>query len=77
MSAYTSKIESKIDFDFCSPYKLAKIESELRNAAIPPQKLYGYVSKGYIVATQNSTGKLQISKEAAVAYLEKTLKRNS
>jgi len=57
--------------DFISPYRLSKLESELRDVSIPPQKLYGYVRQGYIKATKNSTGKLQISRDAANEYLEK------
>ena len=78
MSEHTENIQNKLnDLDFVSPYKLSKIESELRGISIPPQKLYGYVSKGYISSTLNSTKKIQISSQEAEKYLEKTMKRNS
>ena len=73
----TSKIpslESLLTEDFFSPYRIAKFESELRGVTIPPQKLYGYVRNGYIKVTKNSTGKLQISKTEAEAYLQKFVK---
>lgn len=63
--------EVQVTEDFISPYRLSKLESELRGTTIPPQKLYGYVRQGYVKATKNSTGKLQISRENAEAYLEK------
>jgi predicted site-specific integrase-resolvase len=78
MSEHTKSIQNKLQgLNFVSPYKLSKIESELRNTSIPPQKLYGYVSKGYIKSNLNSTGKIQISQKSASEYLEKTMKRNS
>ena len=55
--------------DFVSPYGLAKIESAMRGKTIPPQKLYGYVRQGYIVASANSTGKIQIERAEAARYL--------
>jgi len=78
MSEHTQNIESELsEFNFVSPYKLSQIESTLRGSQIPPQKLYGYVSKGYVKATTGSTGKLQISRSEAAKYLERTMKRNS
>ena len=60
-----------------SPYRLGKIGSVLRGKEIPPQKLYGYVRQGYIKATLNELGKMQIAQEEARRYLLKTLSNNS
>lgn len=68
------KLEEILSEEFYSPYKVAKIESNLREKQIPPQKLYGYVRMGYIVSSTNSTGKLQISREDVFKYLEKFVK---
>ena len=54
-----------------SPYRLGKLESEVRGRVIPPQKIYGYVRQGYIVATKNELGKLSISSGEAQAHLIK------
>ena len=59
-----------------SPYKVAKIESQLRGKNIPPQKLYGYVRQGYITATLNELNKMEITQEEARRYLVKTLSNN-
>lgn len=67
----TTKLTEILKDEFYSPYALAKIESKLRDKDIPPQKLYGYVRQGYVTATKNSTGKLQISRKDASTYLEK------
>jgi hypothetical protein len=61
---------------FVSPYRLAKIESELRGRTIVPQKIYGYVRKNYIAADLNSTGKIEIKFDEAVRYLERQLSRD-
>lgn len=60
--------------EFYSPYRIAKIESQLRSKNIPPQKLYGYCRQGYIKFSKNSTGKIQISKSEATKYLTKFVK---
>ncbi len=59
-----------------SPYRVAKIESQLRRKTIPPQKLYGYVRQGYITAKLNELGKMEITQEEARRYLNKTLNNN-
>ncbi len=64
-------LEEIVTNEFYSPYSIAKIESTLRNKFVPPQKLYGYVRNGYVNATTNSTGKLQISRTDAIKYLTK------
>ncbi len=55
--------------EFVSPYRLAQIESQMRDRQIPPQKLYGYIRQGYIAAGANSTGKIQIARSEAARYL--------
>ncbi len=67
----TSKLTEMLKDEFYSPYGVAKLESTLRGKNIPPQKLYGYVRNGYIQATKNSTGKLQISRTDVEDYLKK------
>ena len=67
-------IAAAVTEDFMSPYALAGIESSLRKVKVPPQKLYGYIRQGYLVATRNSTGKLQVSRDAAVQYLTRQVK---
>ena len=57
--------------EFVSPYGLAKFESEVRGKTVPPQKLYGYIRAGYLKAGLSSTGKLQVAKADAIAYLTK------
>ena len=57
--------------DFMSPYRLSKLESQLRGKTVPPQKLYGYIRNGYLKASRNSTGKLQVARQDAEAYLTK------
>ena len=69
-----TNLQEMLKEEFYSPYAVAKLESELRGRVVPPQKLYGYVRNGYIQATLNSTGKLQISKADAEAYLQKFAK---
>ena len=72
------KLITLINGEFISPYRLAKIEAILRNKPeLPPQKIYGYIRQGYIKATLNDLGKMQVSKEESIRYLTKTLKRNS
>ena len=67
-------IDAAVTEDFMSPYRLAQIESDLRDLTVRPQKLYGYIRAGYLVATRNSTGKLQVSRDSAVTYLRKQVK---
>lgn len=74
MSTKEQKIQDALTQDFMSPYALAGIESKLRKVRVPPQKLYGYIRNGYLVATRNSTGKLQVSRDAAVTYLTRQVK---
>jgi predicted site-specific integrase-resolvase len=50
---------------FISPYALAK-EADVR-----PQMIYNYIKKGFITASVNSTGKLQVSREEADRWLNK------
>ena len=71
MSANSQKLDTAVEqlSDFQSPYRLSKIESAMRGKTIPPQKLYGYVRQGYIVASTNSTGKIQIERAEAARYL--------
>ncbi len=71
MSEKHQKLDTAIEqlSDFVSPYGLAKIETAMRGKKIPPQKLYGYVRQGYIKATTNSTGKIQIERAEAARYL--------
>ncbi len=71
------KIESLINSDELSPYRLGKVESVVRGKVIPPQKIYGYVRQGYIKSTKNQLGKMVISKEEAIRYLMKTMANNS
>ncbi len=76
-SKETSKLPNPIDLvvdDFVSPYGLAKLESEMRGHSIPPQKLYGYVRQGYLKASINSTGKMQIDRKNQLSYLIKQQK---
>lgn len=74
MAEETVGILPEIQEEFISPYKLAKLESDVRGVSIPPQKLYGYVRQGYVKATVNSTGKLAITRESALEYLSKFVK---
>ncbi len=63
------KLETVVTTPHVSPYRLAKIESQLRGKTIPPQKLYGYVAAGRIASSTNDLGKIQIVREEALRYL--------
>ncbi len=67
-------INSSVNSDKVSPYKLGKIESVVRGRLIPPQKIYGYVRAGYISCGKNELGKMEIEKKEAIRYLRKTMK---
>jgi hypothetical protein len=47
-----------------SPYKAAKLVNEILDAhdlaSIPPQMVYNYVRKGYILSTQDAKGKILV-----------------
>ena len=66
---FKETISERLTKEYYSPYKLAKVESALRNKKIPPQKLYGYVSAGRISSSTNELDKIQISRDEAIRYL--------
>jgi len=59
-----------------SPYQLARLESELRGKAVPAQKLYNYVHKGYIKAVKTEAGWV-INQEDAYQHLMKIMVKDS
>ena len=66
------RVTARLNQKEYSPYKLSRIESEMREKIVPPQKLYNYVAKGYIEATKNAKG-ISILQEDAIKYLTATL----
>jgi len=59
--------------DFVSPYRLGKIEGNVRGRNVPTQKIYGYLKNGYIRASKNELGKYQIERSEAERHLTKTI----
>lgn len=57
-----------------SPYAFAKLLSRVLNKEIPPQMMYNYIKKGYIVASTNELGKKYIEVEEQVRFFEKYMK---
>ena len=52
-----------------SPYRLGKLMQ------IRPQMVYNYIRHGYIKATANSTGKMQVSQAEAIRFATKYLSK--
>jgi hypothetical protein len=64
------------DVQAVSPYRLAKIASELVGYEVIPQVIYSYVRQGFIKASTNQLGKKQVSHDEAVRWLNKYVARN-
>jgi hypothetical protein len=64
------------DVDFVSPYRLAKLASELVGYEVIPQVVYSYVRQGFIAATTNALGHKQVSGAEATRWLTKYVARN-
>jgi hypothetical protein len=68
---FNKALDKALEAEFVSPYKLAKIASDLVGREVIPQLVYSYCNKGLIKASKNSTGHWQVSRTNARAWLTK------
>lgn len=72
----TASIEEVVTQEEYSPYKLSKCASQLAGKYVREQMLYNYCSKGMIPSYKDSEGRIKVSREAAIEWLNKYLTKN-
>ena len=60
-----------------SPYSVIKILNQYTGWELPTQMGYNYVKKGMITSTLSETGKLQVSREAAITWCAKYIAKRT
>jgi len=70
-------VEAEINADFVSPYQLIKVLNKVGEYNLPTQMGYNYTKKGMIKTSKNTTGKLQVSKDDAVAWIVKYIEKKN
>jgi hypothetical protein len=68
---FNKALDKALEAEAFSPYRLAKIASDLVGREVIPQLTYSYCNKGLIKASKNSQGKWSVSRSDARAWLTK------